>query len=124
MGLATPSLRQRFLDYLDAYAAKDLGRVSGMLADDVALRDWNISVRGKAEAVAQTAANFAGARSIGIEVLGLLEGGLEVPAPAGRVAGELRILVDGMIELRVVDVLDFDAEGRIVAIRAYLGRAA
>jgi len=107
--------RDRFLAYLRAYEAMDIERVAGMLADDVSLRDWKIAVRGKAAAVAETRANFAASRSIAIEPLRLYEGGASV-------AGELRIVVDEHIELFVVDVLDFDPQGRIVAIRAFLGR--
>ena len=38
-------------------------------------------------------------------------------------AGELRIVVDGKIELHVVDVISFDSNGKIKSIRAYLGRS-
>jgi len=34
----------------------------------------------------------------------------------------LRIGINGRDTLHVVDVFDFDAEGRIAAIRAYIGR--
>lgn len=37
-------------------------------------------------------------------------------------AGELRIVVDGTIEMYVVDVISFDSNGKIKSIRAYLGR--
>ena len=107
--------RDRFLTYLQAYARKDIEQISAMLADDIALRDWKISVRGKAAAVAETRANFLAAQSVQIEVLRLYE------SPAS-VAGELRILVDGTTELFVVDALDFDNQGQITAIRAFLGR--
>lgn len=108
-------LQARFLDYLRRYEAKDLDGIAAMLAQDVTLRDWNLSVKGRQAAVDETRKNFESARSIRIEVLRLLEG-------ERSVAGELRIVVDGNIELFVVDVLDFDVEGRITAIRAYLGR--
>jgi len=108
-------LQARFLDYLHRYEAKDLDGIAAMLAQDVTLRDWNLSVKGRQAAVDETRKNFESARSIRIEVLRLLEG-------ERSVAGELRIVVDGNIELFVVDVLDFDVEGRITAIRAYLGR--
>ncbi len=107
--------RERFLAYLRAYESMDIARVAALLTDDVSLRDWKIAVRGKAAAVAETKANFDASRSIAIEPLRLYEG-------EASVAGELRILVDGHIELFVVDVLDFDAMGRITAIRAFLGR--
>lgn len=105
-----------FLHYLACYARKDLPGISRLLADDVALRDWNLSVRGRAAVEAETRRNFEQSTSIEIEVLRLHEG-------ESSVAGELRIVVDGTIELWVVDVLEFDADGRIRAIRAYKGRA-
>ena len=41
-----------------------------MLAEEVHLRDWNISVFGKAEAIRETAKNFAEAESIEISNIG------------------------------------------------------
>jgi len=108
--------RERFLDYLRLYEAKDLARITDMFAENIVLRDWNISVKGKAAALEETAANFANAKSLRIVPLHVYE-------REGAVAGELHITVDGSVELYVVDVLEFDAEGRIAAIRAYLGRA-
>jgi steroid delta-isomerase len=105
----------RFLTYLRAYTSKDIDRVADLLADDVTLRDWKIAVRGKAAVVAETQANFDAARSIEIQPLRLYAG-------EASVAGELRILVDDSIELFVVDVLDFNPQGLICAIRAFLGR--
>ncbi len=110
------SNRQRCLDYLRCYAQKDLVAITAMFAEDVSLRDWNIAVRGKAAVLAETARNFADARSIEIHPLGIFEN-------QDSVAAELRIVVDGSIELHVVDVIDFDADGKIRGIRAYLGRA-
>lgn len=109
------TLRDRFVDYLRRYAAKDLDGIAAMFSEDVTLRDWNLSVRGRDAAIAETRKNFESSTSIHIEVLRVLEN-------ANSVAGELRIVVDGHIELFVVDVLDFDSEGRITAIRAFLGR--
>jgi hypothetical protein len=109
------SNKPAFLNYLYHYAHKALEPLSAMLAENVALRDWKISVSGRAAVEAETARNFSAARTIEIEVLGLLEDG-------DTVAGELRIVVDGETELHVVDVIAFDAAGKIKAIRAYLGR--
>ncbi len=107
--------QQRFLTYLNCYAQKDLSGIADLLADNVRLRDWNISVQGRAAVLAETATNFANAKSLHIETL-------QMYGSPNSVAGELRIVVDGHIELFVVDVLDFDAQGKIEAVRAYLGR--
>ena len=109
------SNRDRFLAYLRAYESRDIDRVADLLADDVSLRDWKIAVQGKAAAVAETKANFEAAGSIEIQPLRLNAG-------EASVAGELRILVDDSIELFVVDVLEFNPQGKISAIRAFLGR--
>lgn len=109
------SNRQQFLTYLHHYADKNLDAIAAMFADDITLRDWNLAVTGKAAALSETAKNFASAQTIEIEPLHVYES-------ADSVAGELRIVVDGSIELFVVDALTFAADGRIQAIRAYLGR--
>ena len=58
-----------------------------MLAEEVHLRDWKISVFGKAEAIRETVKNFAEAESIEIHILALYES-------TDTVAGELHIGVD------------------------------
>ncbi|WP_188703017.1 nuclear transport factor 2 family protein [Silvimonas iriomotensis] len=105
----------RFQAYLLAYEQKNIDDIAAMLASDVTLRDWKICVQGKEAALAETRANFAAAQSIQIDILRVYES-------ASAVAGELRIMVDGHIELFVVDAVDFNAAGQISAIRAFLGR--
>jgi hypothetical protein len=105
----------RFLAYLNHYETKNIARIAAMFSDEITLRDWKICVKGKAAALRETSLNFDVAKSIHIQVLHLYPS-------ADSVAGELKIVVDGSIELFVVDVLDFDAEGRIKNIRAFLGR--
>lgn len=107
--------RSRALQYLDAYARKDLDGVAALLADGVVLRDWTLRVVGKAAALAETRKNFESVRSLQIEVLHLHQS-------EAAVAAELRILIDGAQELLVTDVIAFDSAGRIAAIRAYVGR--
>lgn len=106
---------ERFRAYLGHYADRDLAPIEAMLAEDVHLRDWNISVHGRPAVLRETQRNFDAARSIDIEVLALHEGDASV-------AGELRVVVDGTIELHVVDVLAFDEAGMITAVRSYKGR--
>lgn len=101
--------------YLRAYAARDLAAIEPLLADAVTLRDWKIRVVGKAAALVETQKNFEAAAQLEIEILALYE-------RPGGVAAELRIVVDGRDTIFVTDVFDFDTDGRISAIRAYIGR--
>lgn len=109
------SLKEKFIAYLDAYARKDLDAISAMFSDNILLRDWKISVRGKEAAVAETKANFLSADSIDINILHIYES-------PNAVAGELVITVDRTEILHVVDVVTFDEDRKINSIRAYLGR--
>lgn len=107
--------RERFLAYLSAYESKSIELVASMFANDITLRDWKISVSGKDAAVFETRSNFSAARTIAIQTLRIFES-------ERSVAGELKIIVNGTEELHVVDVLEFDHQGRIRAIRAFIGR--
>jgi len=108
-------LKDQFIAYLKHYADKNIAKITEMFADDVALRDWKISVFGKATAIAETEKNFSTAKTIEIEILHTYEAGTTV-------VGELRIVVNGAEVLYVVDVITFDTRGKIKSIRAYLGR--
>jgi ketosteroid isomerase-like protein len=104
--------------YLQAYAAKDLQTIAALLAPGVVLRDWQLRVVGRDAALAETQRNFDAALGLHIEILRL-------HATAESADAELRIAVEmseQTVELFVVDVLDFDAQGRISAIRAYKGK--
>lgn len=101
--------------YLAAYAARDLAAIEPMLADAVTLRDWKIRVTGKAAALEETRKNFAAVQHLAIDVLAVYE------RPGGA-AAELKIVVDHRDTIYVVDMFDIDADGRIAAIRAYIGR--
>jgi steroid delta-isomerase len=104
-----------FHTYLRHYAEKKLDAIAELLAEDVHLRDWNISVFGKAEALRETAKNFSKALSIEIRVLTVYEN-------EDTVAGELHIVLNDTIDLFVVDVVMFNAQGKVTAIRSYKGR--
>ena len=109
------SHRDRLMAYLEAYEARDIEAVGGMLSDQVSLRDWDICVQGKDAALDETRKNFASVQHLKIVPLRVFES-------EGAVAAELQILIDGRLDLRVVDVVEFDAQGAICAIRAYKGR--
>ncbi|MBI5964638.1 MAG: nuclear transport factor 2 family protein [Chloroflexi bacterium] len=108
------SNKELFLTNLRHYAEKNLEAISDMFADDIHLRDWNISVHGKAAAIRETAKNFTEAESLEIHVLATYEN-------ADAVAGEVYILVNG-IDLHVVDIMTFNSKGKITSIRSYKGR--
>ena len=107
----TEALARRFLA---AYAAKDLPTIDGLLSDDTLLRDWNLERLGREAFLAETQANFAQAQTIDIDIL-------DLHATPRSVAAEVLITVNGSIRLRVVDVFEFNDDGRVRALRSYKG---
>lgn len=101
--------------YLRKYQEKDLQAIASVFTEDIHLRDWKISVYGKTNALAETQKNFEEASTIDISVMHLYQN-------ENTVAAELEITVNKSEILYVVDVISFDADGKIKAIRAYLGR--
>lgn len=109
-----PLAAAALLRYLAAYERRDLAAIATLLAPDACLQDWNIAVQGREAVLAETQANFDAARSIAIRVVRQFAG-------EGQAAAQLHIVVDDHVTLDVVDVLSFDAAGRITAIRAFKG---
>lgn len=109
------SFKDKFIAYLKHYSDKNIAEITEMFADDVALRDWKISVLGKATAIAETEKNFRSAETIEIDILHIYQA-------EQAITGELRIVVNQTEILYVVDVVTFDTNGKIKSIRAYLGR--
>lgn len=100
--------------YLQAYEAQDLDAIAPMLAEEVRLQDWNLIAEGKAAVLAETLRNFRDAERLQIEVRQRYEA-------EGCAAARLRIVVNGSIELEVVDTIEVDGHGQIRSIRAYKG---
>ena len=100
--------------FLRAYEARDIDAIAPMLADEVRLQDWNLVAEGRDAVLAETMRNFRDATQLEIEVRQLYEA-------ESCAAARLRIVVNGSIELEVVDTIEVDGDGRIRSIRAYKG---
>src|SRR5512138_1291253 len=101
--------------YLKRYAEKNLDGIAEIFDDEIVLRDWNIVVHGKHNALLETCKNFDTVKSIAIEPL-FLYGNQD------SIAAELKITLNGTDKLYVIDVITFNPSGKIQSIRAYKGR--
>jgi len=100
--------------FLEAYEAKDLQRISALLAHDVVVRDWNLEVVGKDAALSEFAKNFEQASTLSIQIK-------HVYTSATGVAAEIEIEVNGVESLRVIDVLTLNESMEIISIVSYKG---
>lgn len=109
------SLTNKFLSNLKAYENKDLAGVAALFANDIFLRDWKISVKGKEAVLQETQKNFDAGSNISIDVLRTYE-------DKKTVIAELHIIVENSEDIYVTDIATFDETGLITSIRAYIGR--
>jgi steroid delta-isomerase len=102
------------LEYFDAFRNADLLRLRDCFANDVYLRDWNVEVHGKELVISENANILKALGPVAIEVANLYE--------ARRVViAEIVVTPNGASSIKVVDILEFDQEKKISAIRAYKG---
>ncbi len=101
--------------YLEKYAEKDIESIEKLFADDILLRDWKIKVKGKNEAISETKKNFISVDTLQIDILDFYEN-------KHTIAFELKITIDKKEELYVMDVITVNSEGKIISIKAFLGR--
>lgn len=101
--------------YFDTFSNMDLPKLEELFSDNVTLRDWEIQAEGKRDVLAANEKIFNAVTNIHVDPLKLYEDG-------NTVIAELRISVDsGKERFLVVDIIDFDNEKKISAIRAYKG---
>lgn len=99
--------------YFAAFAAKDLDSLTNLLAPDVTLRDWGVAARGRDAVLKEMQAGFQSFTSIQVKPLNIY-------CEGSTVVAELDIRLDSEL-IKVVDILEFNADAKIAAIRAFKG---
>ena len=108
------TLKQIAFDYFHAFSSRDLNQVMSFFSEEANLRDWEVSANSLIELRSVNRRIFEGATSIVVEPL-------TVVCNENIVIAEIDILIDSAITLRVVDILEFDCNKKIIAIRAFKG---
>lgn len=103
------------LTYFDDFSNKRIENLSEIFADDVSLRDWCNQCHGKDQVLQLNRNIFKNTKSINVTPINIYQEG-------DVVIGEVRIDIDeGSETLLVTDMIEFNKEGKISAIRAYKG---
>lgn len=100
--------------FLAAYERKDIATIAELFSQNVVLRDWNSEVVGYEAAIVEFTNNFRVADSLKIKVRRIMTNGNDV-------AAELEVVINGVETLRVVDVLTYSEDQKILSIVAYKG---
>jgi hypothetical protein len=108
------TFHQIALRYFDAFQSRDIERIKPLFCDSVTLRDWDIDAQGISDVIKANNSIFRSVASISVTPLKVL-------SQENMVWAELDIVIDDSVFLRVVDIIEFDENGKIRSIRAFKG---
>jgi hypothetical protein len=101
--------------YFKAYERKDIQDLEEFFADDISLRDWNCEISGKKAVLHENQKVFKAVVRFKVSILKIHESDRTI-------FSELEMTIDDEPEfLKVIDVIEFDQNDKISAIRAYKG---
>ena len=98
-------------EYFSAFQKKEISKIADMLSLDVSLSDWEFSVNGLENVVKVYKKIFSTASKIEVEIINLI-------SEKSFIVAELRIVINNLTTLEVVDILEYDCDLKIKSIRA------
>ena len=120
---------QQLRKYFQAFADKDIEVLSEMFTDDIILIDSNNTFTGKDQVVNEVQGIFANFKTIKLEVTDIFSSLNIINADRGETtvsipkddsfACEIVIVFDDLEPLYIMDLIEFDDEGRIKKLTAY-----
>ena len=100
--------------YFKTFSEKNIDGLREMFDDNVTLRDWDIDKQG-IESVLEANLNiFQNVNTINVIPQNII-------SENNFVFAELKIIVNGDEELKVVDMIEFNKKGKIISIKAFKG---
>ena len=120
---------QQLRKYFQAFADKNIEVLTEMFTDDIILIDWNNTFTGKDQVVNEVQGIFANFKIIKLEVTDIFSSLNIINADRGETtvsipkddsfACEIVIVFDDLEPLYIMDLIEFDNEGRIKKLTAY-----
>ena len=120
---------QQLRNYFQAFADKNIEVLTEMFTDDIILIDWNNTFTGKDQVVNEVQGIFTNFKTIKLEVTDIFSSLNIINADRGETtvsipkddsfACEIVIVFDDLEPLYIMDLIEFDDEGRIKKLTAY-----
>ena len=120
---------QQLRKYFQAFADKNIEVLTEMFTDDIILIDWNNTFTGKDQVVNEVQGIFANFKTIKLEVTDIFSSLNIINADRGETtvsipkddsfACEIVIVFDDLEPLYIMDLIEFDDQGRIKKLTAY-----
>ena len=110
----TINIKDTALSYFKTFSEKNINGLREMFDDNVTLRDWNIDKQGLKSVLKANLNIFQNVKTINAIPLNII-------SENNYVFAELKIIINGDEELKVVDMIEFNKKGKIISIKAFKG---
>ena len=107
-------LKDISVNYFDFFSKKDIESLKLMFDRNIKLRDWEIDAKGIEDVINANLNIFNSVESIKVKPLLMVE-------ENDCVFAELEILINDEEYIKVVDIIEFNENSKIISIRAFKG---
>ncbi len=110
----TENIKDIAIVYFKLFSQKNINGLREMFDDNVTLRDWDINERGIENVLKANLNIFKNVKTINAIPLNII-------SENNYISAELKIIVNDIEELKVVDLIEFNNTGKITSIKAFKG---
>ena len=110
----TKNIKDSAQSYFTIFSEKNINGLREMFDDNVTLRDWEIDKQGIENVLKANLNIFQNVKTIKAIPQNIV-------SENNFVFAELKIIVNGDEELKVVDIIEFNKKGKIISIKAFKG---
>jgi len=110
----TKNIKDSAQSYFKIFSEKNINGLREMFDDNVTLRDWEIDKQGIENVLKANLNIFQNVKTIKAIPQNIV-------SENNFVFAELKIIVNGNEELKVVDIIEFNKKGKIISIKAFKG---
>jgi len=110
----TKNIKDSAQSYFTIFSEKNINGLREMFDDNVTLRDWDIDKQGIENVLKANLNIFQNVKTIKAIPQNIV-------SENNFVFAELKIIVNGDEELKVVDIIEFNKKGKIISIKAFKG---
>ena len=110
----TKNIKDSAQSYFTIFSEKNINGLREMFDDNVTLRDWEIDKQGIENVLKANLNIFQNVKTIKAIPQNIV-------SENNFVFAELKIIVNGDEELKVVDMIEFNEKGKIISIKAFKG---
>lgn len=117
--------------YFSSFCSKNIGDLKNIFSDNVELKDWNNKFLGKEEVLKEIESIFNSFDSIQLNLINIYnfvdiinyenDEYLFTTSSDNKFACQIEILFDNDQILHVIDLIEFDDNGKIINLTAYKG---